>query len=137
MLVLSRRLQERILFPSIDTLVQVVAIKPNLVRLGIEAPPEVTMLREELQGRAAVELLSGMPAAGMSGEAASLALDHVLQVVTAGIAEARLQLQAGRAQDGEMLLAKIQKDLEQLRQLAAPAPARRRRCIPARRLPAK
>jgi carbon storage regulator CsrA len=81
MLVLSRRLQERILFPGIDTLVQVMAIKPNLVRLGIEPPPEVTIVREDLQGRAAVELPPGRPAAGMNSDAKVLGLDHVLQIV--------------------------------------------------------
>jgi carbon storage regulator CsrA len=48
MLVLSRRLQEKILFPAIDATVQVVAIKPGVVRLGVEAPSEVVVLREEV-----------------------------------------------------------------------------------------
>jgi carbon storage regulator CsrA len=55
MLVLSRRLEERICFPDIGAFVQVVAIKPNLVRLAIEAPPAVAILREELLGLAGVE----------------------------------------------------------------------------------
>jgi carbon storage regulator len=48
MLVLSRRLSERIQFPGLNITVQVVAIRPGVVRLGIEAPPHVTVLREEL-----------------------------------------------------------------------------------------
>jgi carbon storage regulator CsrA len=48
MLVLSRRLKEKIYIPSIGTIVQVVAIEGRTVRLGIKAPPKVKVLREEL-----------------------------------------------------------------------------------------
>jgi carbon storage regulator CsrA len=51
MLVLSRRLHEKIVLPGIGAIIEVVAIKPGVVRLGIEAPSEVTVLREELQQR--------------------------------------------------------------------------------------
>jgi carbon storage regulator CsrA len=53
MLVLARKLHEKILFPGTQTTVQVVEIKRGVVRLGIEAPPDVTILRGELQERAA------------------------------------------------------------------------------------
>lgn len=52
MLVLSRRMGQKIIFPGINITVQVVALKSSAVRLGIEAPPEVTVLREELSARA-------------------------------------------------------------------------------------
>src|SRR5690242_18182391 len=48
MLVLARQLHERIVIPLIDTAIEVVAIRPGSVRLGIEAPPEVKVLRDEL-----------------------------------------------------------------------------------------
>ena len=47
MLVLSRRTEESILI-SPNIRVTVVSIKGNVVRLGIEAPREVTVTREEL-----------------------------------------------------------------------------------------
>src|SRR5437870_3923833 len=53
MLVLSRRLNEKILLPTINAAIQVVEIKRGVVRLGIDAPPEVKILREELHDRAA------------------------------------------------------------------------------------
>jgi carbon storage regulator CsrA len=40
MLVLARRLNERILFPCIQAAIEVVAVRGSVVRLGIEAPPE-------------------------------------------------------------------------------------------------
>ena len=48
MLVLSRRPGEKLLFPDFDTVVQVVSIQGGAVRLGIEAPREVQVLRAEL-----------------------------------------------------------------------------------------
>ena len=48
MLVLGRRLNEKLVFPSFGATVQVVAIHGSLVRLGVEAPAQVVVLREEL-----------------------------------------------------------------------------------------
>jgi len=55
MLVLSRRLNEKILFPAFRAAIQVLGIKGNTVRLGIQAPPDVKVLREELPDREAEE----------------------------------------------------------------------------------
>jgi carbon storage regulator CsrA len=49
-LVLSRRLNEKIVLPGLGVTIEVVALKGNVVRLGIEAPPDVKVLREELVG---------------------------------------------------------------------------------------
>ena len=51
MLLLSRRVGERILFPALNVTIQVIAVKGGGVRLGIEAPSEVNILREELHPR--------------------------------------------------------------------------------------
>jgi carbon storage regulator CsrA len=48
MLVLARRLHERIILPALDITIQVVALQGNMVRLGIEAPREVGVYREEV-----------------------------------------------------------------------------------------
>ena len=48
MLVLSRRLNEKVVLPGLNVTVQVVSAKAGVVRLGIEAPPEVQVLRAEL-----------------------------------------------------------------------------------------
>jgi carbon storage regulator len=49
MLVLSRRPHEKIYFPSIGASLQILAIHGSTVRLGIEAPKEVLVLRAEVQ----------------------------------------------------------------------------------------
>lgn len=48
MLVLSRRPSEKILFPNLGISVEIIQTKGNTVRVGIEAPPEIRVLRDEL-----------------------------------------------------------------------------------------
>jgi carbon storage regulator CsrA len=51
MLVLSRHVREKIVLPELGVTVTVVAVKGSAVRVGIEAPPQVRVLREELRQR--------------------------------------------------------------------------------------
>src|ERR1700682_5048882 len=48
MLVLSRKLCEKIVVPQCQLSVAIIGIQGNSVRLGISAPPEVAVHREEL-----------------------------------------------------------------------------------------
>jgi carbon storage regulator len=48
MLVLTRKLGERIVLPGCSITITVTAIKGGTVRLGIDAPAEIAVLREEL-----------------------------------------------------------------------------------------
>ncbi len=51
MLVLSRKLGERVLVPQCGLSVTVVAIEGNVVRLGFNAPSELGVYREEVWQR--------------------------------------------------------------------------------------
>lgn len=51
MLVLSRRVGESIVVPSLGITITVVQVDGNRTRLGIQAPPEVAVHREEVQRR--------------------------------------------------------------------------------------
>jgi carbon storage regulator CsrA len=55
MLVLARQLNERIVMPTVPATIEIVAIKPNAVRIGIDAPTKVTVLREEVLRRGGME----------------------------------------------------------------------------------
>ena len=61
MLVLSRKPLQSIMIGS-DIRVTIVKVERNQVRIGIEAPRDVTILREELTG-----LSSPIPAAAANG----------------------------------------------------------------------
>ena len=58
MLVLSRRESERIKLGN-SIVLTVIRVSGDRVRLGIEAPPDVLVLREELQAQQSV---NGLPA---------------------------------------------------------------------------
>jgi carbon storage regulator len=47
-LVLSRRLNESIVLPGLGVTIQVASIKGRCVRIGIEAPANLPVVREEL-----------------------------------------------------------------------------------------
>jgi carbon storage regulator len=55
MLVLSRKIGEQIVMPDQEVVVTVVAIHGNRVRIGITAPSDVAVYREELHRAAANE----------------------------------------------------------------------------------
>jgi carbon storage regulator CsrA len=118
MLVLSRRPNEKVLFPSINTSVEVVSIKGGAVRLGIEAPPEVTILRGELKDRAA-EPGATSPLAEPA-ESRLRGLRHLLRnrlsVTTVGLGLLRQQARAGLSKELECTIAKIEEDMHLLRQ---------------------
>ena len=48
MLVLSRKVGERIVIPDYDLAVTVIAVDGNRVRIGVSAPTDVNVFREEL-----------------------------------------------------------------------------------------
>ncbi len=48
MLVLCRRLGEKIVLPGLNVTIQVLQVQRDRVRIGIEAPRDVIIMREEL-----------------------------------------------------------------------------------------
>jgi carbon storage regulator len=114
MLVLSRRLNEKILFPGMRVSVQVVSLKPGAVRLGIEAPPEVAIWREEIHGGEIPKSLSEGHAARDS-ESATHLLRSRLKAVSIDLGMARLQLRTGCTQKVAGMLERIHDDIQGLR----------------------
>ncbi len=114
MLVLSRRLNEKIVFPAINATVQVVAIKPGSVRLGIEAPSDVLVLREEVVERRGPE-----PPPRDAADAALQWLNHLfrnrLGTTSVGAAPPRQHLQGVSARDMERTLDEMERALQDLR----------------------
>ncbi len=117
MLVLSRKLNEKILFPGIQASVEVVAIRGNVVRLGIEAPHEVVVLREELRDRNAA-----VPAARPLSRELVHALRNRLNAASLGLALLRKQHQLGLHDNLEATIDKIDQEMAAIRdQLDGPA----------------
>ncbi len=119
MLVLSRQLNQKILFPSLNVAVTVLGIKSGVVRLGIEAPPEVTVLRGELQQRAAEwaapEPQAPPPPVAQPVPEASRPLHDRLQDTGLGLGMVRLLLDAGHTEEAKAALAGVQEQFCLLR----------------------
>jgi len=117
MLVLSRRLNEKLLLPDLHVAVQVVSIRPGQVRLGIDAPPHVQVLRAEIAGQ--------YPPA-RSAQPARQAVAGQLNAANASVSLLRRQLAAGMIQDAQATLERLARDFSELQgELAAactPAP---------------
>jgi carbon storage regulator CsrA len=119
MLVLSRRLNQKIVFPSMQTTVQVVAVKQAVVRLGIDAPENVTVLRHELLGKKGITEVEGaentlLPKPNLSMHL----LNNLLNVNTVGLALLRRQLALGQVEEMSCTLDKIESNLQKIQERA-------------------
>ncbi len=118
MLVLSRKLHEKVLLPGIDAAIEVVGVKGNTVRLGIQAPPDVVVLREELRGAAPAR--SEAARTGDAGADARLRelhhfLNNRLNGMALGLALLRKQQQLGLTDQTGATIDKIEREITTLR----------------------
>ena len=58
MLVLSRKESDKIHFPTLDITVEVLRIRGNKASIGIDAPTDIPVVRNELRGLKSVEFTS-------------------------------------------------------------------------------
>lgn len=120
MLVLARQLNERIVMPTVPATIEVVAVKPNGVRLGIEAPPEVTVLREEVLRR------DGSPSSDLlvlsEGDARTqlnrirLTLRNRLQGVALGLDLIRRQIEESGGSELQGMLQRMEAEVRRIDQ---------------------
>jgi carbon storage regulator CsrA len=117
-LVLSRKTNQKILFPAVAASVQVLSVKGSVVRLGIDAPPGLTVLREELAAGAPPAAPEGFPRRP-GRTAPEPEVDRTaLQRVEAALAELALLPLSRRAAlpaDAAAALAAVEADLRALR----------------------
>jgi carbon storage regulator CsrA len=133
MLVLSRRAGEKIVIPNLGIAIEVVRIGGRAVKIGVEAPPSIRVLREELhQQPIAPSLHRGLEPLSRHD------LNNRLNHITLGIHLYRRQRDAGMDEQAAATFRILLQDLENVKQLpenepaAAPAPvaeALRRRTL--------
>ena len=124
MLVLSRRLNQKIVFPSMQTTVQVVAVKQAVVRLGIDAPESVTVFRQELlEKEGFTEVAGAGNALPPKPNVSTHLLNNLLNVNTVGLALLRRQLALGQAEEMRCTLDKIESNLQKIQERAESAQA--------------
>ncbi|HZV07390.1 MAG TPA: carbon storage regulator [Gemmataceae bacterium] len=118
MLVLSRRLHQKIVIPSIQTTVQIVAVKPGTVRLGIDAPEQIAVYRQELLDRTDLQAAAArndLLPKSLTNDTRHL-LNNLLNANTVGLALLRRQLALGRTGEMSGTLDKIESNLRNIQQ---------------------
>lgn len=119
MLVLSRRPDERIVFPNVGITVQVLRVRGNVVKIGIEAPSDVSILREELEEhQTPQETPKTSSPAGEGNSRRSRGSSHAfrnrLNSILLALHVCQRKCQAGHTEDVGPLLQKALSDIEAL-----------------------
>jgi carbon storage regulator CsrA len=122
MLVLSRRVNEKIVLPGIDTTIQLLSTKQGLVRLGIDAPPQVAIFREEVWDRRQTPLPPKKLLEDSFARARLHELNHLLRnrlnAANLGLAVLRQQTLRGLTAEADRTLLKIEEDFRTFREQA-------------------
>lgn len=122
MLVLSRREGEKLVFPNLGITLEVLRVRGNAARLGIQAPSNVTILRDELCDvpgtPPAVEAAPEMSAA----RKLSHALRNRLHGATLALHLFRKQMDRGLLAEADQTWQKILEEFRALDAEAAPRP---------------
>lgn len=117
MLVVSRRPNDRIVFPKLGITVHVVRVEGRSVRLGIDAPRDVRVLRHEIADRDHEEL-PPLPPEIDEAAAAKRRHDRRNKLNTAllglHLLSQKLKLQPASAEEFEPMLARVIRELESL-----------------------
>ncbi len=124
MLILARQLNERIVMPTVPATIEVVTLKSNGVRLGIDAPPEVTILREEVLRRGELKPHNLLALSEADAEARLKRIKHLLgnrlKAVALGLDLVQKQIANTEASELATLLQRMESEVRRLdRQLRA------------------
>jgi carbon storage regulator CsrA len=120
MLVLSRRTNEKIVMPTLGTTIQVVAVKPGVVRIGIQADCNVPVFREEVLARLDPEERARLvPVETDRLREQTRLLSEALNNAAEGMAQLRRQLNLWQREDLGVALDRLTEDLRDAQQAAA------------------
>ncbi|MBX9585222.1 MAG: response regulator [Gemmataceae bacterium] len=128
MLVLSRRADEKIVFPSIGVTVRLLKINGSVARIGIDAPPELRILRHEIEH-------TPPPPAPAAGPSPTHELCNRLSKLGLALHLFQRQREAGRRAEADATLARVFASLEALDRDAVTALVGGRPPTPAARPP--
>jgi hypothetical protein len=106
--------------------IRVLAVNGSKVSLGIEAPPQIKVLRSDLRPRPASTQGVGPPAGPDSLIRKALSFDTLLRYALASVEAARVGLESGPVEEVKTLLKTMQEDLARFREILPADP----RCAP-------
>jgi carbon storage regulator CsrA len=125
MLVLSRRADEKIVFPGLGISLTVLRVKGSVVKVGVDAPRQVKVLRDEVSPES-VDSGKDAPLLQQLIDSASCDVRHELlnrlNKVSLSLHLLRKQSEAGLHGEAESLLANTLRDLHGLEEVVAGPP---------------
>ena len=121
MLVLSRREDDKIVFPNLGITVEVLRVAGRSVRLGIKAPSHVRVLRHELANDEADALDSVVSTVAPGGRISDHQLRNRLNRATLGLSLIQQYLEKGRAAAADLELEKVLAVFQSLEEDLSPA----------------
>jgi carbon storage regulator CsrA len=104
-------MNERLVFPAFGTFIQVLGIRSNTVRLGIDAPPDVEVLREEIYNAKCSTVPDRAQLESQVQPLADLVLKR-LDIAAEGLEILTHQLGTGQAAEAISTLEGIRQELE-------------------------
>ncbi len=121
MLVLSRKAEQKVCFPGLGISVHILQVKGSTVRVGVDAPMEVRIMRDELQD----DSESGKPRTHVVRLPRELRheLRNQLNTLSLALHLFKQEIDSGRFQDAEETFDKLVEHIEQLSQNRALTPA--------------
>lgn len=117
MLVVTRRPNEKITFPTLGITVQILRVNGTTAKVGIEAPPEIRIIRNEVVDDGAVRA---------TRPKSDHTLANALSKVTLAIHLARKQWEVGRSNEADTTLSTALRSLEELEPMKQTMPPARR-----------
>ncbi|HEY2413196.1 MAG TPA: response regulator [Pirellulaceae bacterium] len=133
MLVLSRKENEKVLFPHLGIAVQILRVAGGKARLGVEAPHDVSVVRHEIASQEQLDEFAKQLT--RSAEGASHKLRNELQTVLLGLCLIQKQLACGLITEAEETLSDLINHMRSIESAARPsaratsAAARRRALV--------
>jgi carbon storage regulator CsrA len=118
MLILSRREAEKVLFPGLGISVEITRVQGRSVRLGIQAPDEIRIIRGELEGTADLKTRKRNRVESKSLSASPPAIQKCLDAANLAIHLAQNQLRQNLTEKAEDALNHALECLETLQKVA-------------------
>ena len=118
MLVLSRKENEKVVFPNLGIAVQILRVAGGKARLGVEAPHDVSVVRHEIASEE--QLADFTKQLTRSAEGASHKLRNELQTVLLGLCLIQKQLACGLITEAEETLCDLISHMQSVQSESAP-----------------